>query len=56
MNKSISSSLTLVAITTLSLTSQAWAKPEYVVPTGASSCDQCHLDNFGKFYETTSIA
>jgi hypothetical protein len=41
----------LGVVAALSVSSNALARPEYVIPTGASNCDSCHLDNFGTGYK-----
>ena len=33
-----------------------FAMPQYMAPTGATSCDQCHLDNFGSGYRPGVLA
>jgi hypothetical protein len=45
-------SLTLLGSLAVLTVPQAFALPSYVVPTGATSCIQCHDDNFGKGFKT----
>lgn len=40
---------------TLSVNTDALAKAEYMVPTGATNCAACHLDNFGNGYKAGLI-
>ncbi|MEY4768296.1 MAG: hypothetical protein RL637_935, partial [Pseudomonadota bacterium] len=52
MKLSIVSTIGLTVISGVLAVGNSWAKPEYVVPTGAKTCDQCHLDNFGSGYKS----
>jgi len=52
-NKIVISLLSTIAFTLCSLT--ALARPEYVAPTGATGCTDCHYNNSGSGYKTGVI-
>lgn len=48
-------SLTLLGSLAVLTVPQAFAMPSYVVPTGATSCNQCHNDNFGNGFKAAAL-
>ena len=52
MNKILTTTLLLSSI---ALSSQGYAQPQYVTPAGAKGCTDCHFDNFGSGYKTGVI-
>lgn len=38
------------------ITTNAWAYPEYVAPTGAAGCTSCHNDNYGNGFKAGILA
>ncbi len=51
--KNIISMFGMFALIVCSIT--GWARPEYVAPTGASGCTDCHVNNSGSGYKTGVI-
>jgi hypothetical protein len=45
----------LFAMTTLVTAPNAFARPEYVAPTGAAGCSDCHLNSLGSGYKNEVI-
>jgi hypothetical protein len=56
MNKKRLYAVALGTTTLLSGMPPALAQPQYMAPTGATQCSQCHLDNFGGGYKPGMIA
>jgi hypothetical protein len=52
-NKIVISLLSTIAFTLCSLT--ALARPEYVAPTGATGCTDCHYNNSGSGFKSGVI-
>lgn len=45
----------LFLLATLGISTTVLARPEYMLPTGATTCDQCHLTAFGTGYKPGMI-